>query len=98
MSHAKDLDFPTAGASDCRELLEIVKKIGFLTILLYFQRIVLPIFGNPVTIKIEKGRRPWKRSGILMKDRKIVLVGTGFVGMSMAYSFLTTGGIDEKSK
>ena len=27
-----------------------------------------------------------------MKDRKIVLVGTGFVGMSMAYSFLTTGG------
>ena len=30
-----------------------------------------------------------------MKDRKIVLVGTGFVGMSMAYSFLTTGGIDE---
>ena len=30
-----------------------------------------------------------------MKDRKIVLVGTGFVGMRMAYSFLTTGGIDE---
>ena len=30
-----------------------------------------------------------------MKDRKVVLVGTGFVGMSMAYSFLTTGGIDE---
>ena len=30
-----------------------------------------------------------------MKDRKFVLVGTGFVGMSMAYSFLTTGGIDE---
>lgn len=31
-----------------------------------------------------------------MKDkRKLVLVGTGFVGMSMAYSFLNTGGIDE---
>ena len=30
-----------------------------------------------------------------MKKRKIVLVGTGFVGMSMAYSFLSTGGIDE---
>lgn len=27
--------------------------------------------------------------------RKIVLVGCGFVGMSMAYSFLNTGGIDE---
>lgn len=27
--------------------------------------------------------------------RKLVLVGTGFVGMSMAYSFLNTGGIDE---
>lgn len=31
-----------------------------------------------------------------MQDkRKIVLVGCGFVGMSMAYSFLNTGGIDE---
>lgn len=29
------------------------------------------------------------------EKRKIVLVGTGFVGMSMAYSFLNTGGIDE---
>ncbi|MEG0177590.1 L-lactate dehydrogenase [Anaerorhabdus sp.] len=29
------------------------------------------------------------------EKRKIVLVGTGSVGMSMAYSFLTTGGIDE---
>ena len=29
------------------------------------------------------------------EKRKIVLVGTGFVGMSMAYSFLSTGGIDE---
>lgn len=29
------------------------------------------------------------------ENRKIVLVGTGFVGMSMAYSFLETGGIDE---
>lgn len=36
-----------------------------------------------------KGRRAMK------KDRKVVLVGTGFVGMSMAYSFLTTGGVDE---
>lgn len=27
--------------------------------------------------------------------RKVVLVGTGFVGMSMAYTFLNTGGIDE---
>ncbi|MEG0273758.1 MAG: L-lactate dehydrogenase [Longicatena sp.] len=29
------------------------------------------------------------------EKRKVVLVGTGFVGMSMAYSFLNTGGIDE---
>ncbi len=29
------------------------------------------------------------------ETRKIVLVGTGSVGMSMAYSFLTTGGLDE---
>lgn len=29
------------------------------------------------------------------KDRKVCLVGTGFVGMSMAYTFLTTGGVDE---
>lgn len=29
------------------------------------------------------------------EKRKLVLVGTGFVGMSMAYSFLNTGGIDE---
>ena len=28
-------------------------------------------------------------------NRKIVLVGTGFVGMSMAYSILNQGGIDE---
>lgn len=27
--------------------------------------------------------------------KKVVLVGTGFVGMSMAYSMLNTGGIDE---
>lgn len=27
--------------------------------------------------------------------RKLVLVGSGFVGMSMAYTFLSTGGIDE---
>ncbi len=31
----------------------------------------------------------------MSEKRKIVLVGTGFVGMSMAYSFLSTGGIDE---
>ena len=30
-----------------------------------------------------------------MKKGKIVLVGTGFVGMSMAYSMLNRGGIDE---
>lgn len=30
-----------------------------------------------------------------MKDGKVVLVGTGFVGMSMAYSMLNRGGIDE---
>lgn len=30
-----------------------------------------------------------------MGKRKVVLVGTGFVGMSMAYSMLNTGGIDE---
>ena len=29
------------------------------------------------------------------EKRKLVLVGTGFVGRSMAYSFLSTGGIDE---
>ncbi|MEG0657958.1 L-lactate dehydrogenase [Anaerorhabdus sp.] len=29
------------------------------------------------------------------EKRKVVLVGTGSVGMSMAYSFLTTGGLDE---
>lgn len=31
----------------------------------------------------------------MSEKRKVVLVGTGFVGMSMAYSFLSTGGIDE---
>ena len=31
----------------------------------------------------------------MSEKRKIVLVGTDFVGMSMAYSFLSTGGIDE---
>ncbi|MGB4984428.1 MAG: L-lactate dehydrogenase [Erysipelotrichaceae bacterium] len=30
-----------------------------------------------------------------LDNRKIVLVGTGFVGMSMAYSFLSEAGIDE---
>ena len=27
--------------------------------------------------------------------KKVVLIGTGLVGMSMAYSLLNTGGIDE---
>lgn len=31
----------------------------------------------------------------IVDNRKIVLVGTGFVGMSMAYSFLSQPGIDE---
>ena len=31
----------------------------------------------------------------MIKKRKIVLVGTGFVGMSMAYALLNQGGIDE---
>ena len=30
-----------------------------------------------------------------MKKGKVVLVGTGFVGMSMAYSMLNRGGIGE---
>lgn len=30
-----------------------------------------------------------------MEKRKVVLVGCGFVGMSMAYSFLETGGLEE---
>ncbi len=30
-----------------------------------------------------------------MKNRKVVLVGTGFVGMSMAYAMLNRGGINE---
>ena len=29
------------------------------------------------------------------EKRKVVLVGTGFVGMSMAYSVMNTGGVDE---
>lgn len=36
-----------------------------------------------------------KLGGYMNEKRKLVLVGTGFVGMSMAYSFLNTGGIDE---
>ena len=31
----------------------------------------------------------------MVDKRKIVLVGTGFVGMSMAYSLLNQGGINE---
>ena len=30
-----------------------------------------------------------------MKNGKVVLVGTGFVGMSMAYSILNRGGVSE---
>ena len=30
-----------------------------------------------------------------MKRGKVVLIGTGFVGMSMAYSMLNRGGIEE---
>ena len=30
-----------------------------------------------------------------MKKGKVVLVGTGFVGMSMAYSMLNRGGVNE---
>ena len=30
-----------------------------------------------------------------MKKGKVVLVGTGFVGMSMAYSMLNRGGVSE---
>ena len=32
---------------------------------------------------------------VRMKKRKVVLVGTGFVGMSMAYAMLNRGGVDE---
>ena len=32
---------------------------------------------------------------ILKENRKVVLIGTGMVGMSMAYSLMNTGGIDE---
>ena len=28
-------------------------------------------------------------------NKKVVLVGTGFVGMSMAYAMLNQGGVDE---
>lgn len=31
----------------------------------------------------------------MKRNRKVVLVGTGFVGMSMAYSLLNQGGVDE---
>ena len=31
----------------------------------------------------------------MIEKRKVVLVGTGFVGMSMAYSLLNKGGINE---
>ena len=31
----------------------------------------------------------------MIEKRKVVLVGTGFVGMSMAYSILNQGGINE---
>ena len=31
----------------------------------------------------------------MVEKRKVVLVGTGFVGMSMAYSLLNQGGVNE---
>ena len=31
----------------------------------------------------------------MIEKRKVVLIGTGFVGMSMAYSLLNQGGVDE---
>ena len=31
----------------------------------------------------------------MKESRKVVLIGTGMVGMSMAYSLMNTGGIDE---
>ena len=31
----------------------------------------------------------------MIKEGKVVLVGTGFVGMSMAYSMLNRGGVSE---
>ena len=31
----------------------------------------------------------------MINKRKIVLIGTGFVGMSMAYSLLNQGGVNE---
>lgn len=35
------------------------------------------------------------QGGINMKKGKVVLVGTGFVGMSMAYAMLNRGGVNE---
>lgn len=41
-------------------------------------------------------KRNHNNDGENMKDnRKVVLIGTGMVGMSMAYSLMNTGGIDE---
>ena len=38
----------------------------------------------------------WERNVIFMDtNKKVVLVGTGFVGMSMAYAMLNKGGVDE---
>lgn len=38
----------------------------------------------------------WERNVIFMDtNKKVVLVGTGFVGMSMAYAMLNQGGVDE---
>ena len=31
----------------------------------------------------------------MVEKRKVVIVGTGFVGMSMAYALLNQGGINE---
>ena len=38
----------------------------------------------------------FQKGGINMDtNKKVVLVGAGFVGMSMAYSLLNQGGVDE---
>lgn len=39
--------------------------------------------------------RHTKKGDTMKENRKIVLIGTGMVGMSMAYSLMDTGGIDE---
>lgn len=36
-----------------------------------------------------------RRNDNMVEKRKVVIVGTGFVGMSMAYALLNQGGINE---